>query len=340
MVLHTCRNERGIALFFVLWILALLSVIVGEFCHTMRAEVNMTGNFSYRTKAYYTAYAGIQMGIQEVLKSRMSVPANNMTDEKTGKEEIEWRLNTDIPPMQLGEDSFKVRIDNESGKVNINTAGSQLLRMILRPFDLEDHEKDVIVDSILDWRDKDHLHRLNGAENDYYEQLPHPYKCKDGDFDSIEELLLVRGMTESIFYGGLKNMVTVFGSGVPNKKVMTPTKINLNAASPQMLASLPMMTLDMVRDIESFRKEKDFASLGEFASIVGPDVYQAALGYLTLQLGPYYTISSTGFARDGSASEALSAVIKIDNRAPNHYLILKWNDSSEALSPVPENFES
>ena len=218
MLLRIRKNEQGIALFFVLWILALLSVIVGEFCHTMRAEVNMTGDFSYRTKAYYAAYAGIEKGIQEIVKSRMLLPPRNKTNEEAGEEDIRWRINRAVPPIQLGDEYFEVRIDNESGKVNINRAGNQLLRMILRPFDLEDHEKNVIVDSILDWRDKDHLHRLNGAENDYYEQLPHPYTCKDGDFDSIAELLLVRGVTEKIFYGGLRNMVTVVGTRVPQKK--------------------------------------------------------------------------------------------------------------------------
>ena len=62
----------------------------------------------------------------------------------------------------------------------------------------------------MDWRDKDNLHRLNGAEDDYYLSLPQPYKCKNGDFTSIEELLLVRGVTPEIFYGGLKDMVAVY----------------------------------------------------------------------------------------------------------------------------------
>ena len=106
-----------------------------------------------------------------------------------------------------------------------------------------------------------------------------------------------------------------------------------------MLASLPMMTEDMVKEIQIFREEKDFTSLNELASIVGPTVYQASIRYLTLQLGPYYTIRSTGFARDRTAISSLSTVIKIDNRAPNHYQVLKWNDSPEALKPEPKSFQ-
>jgi general secretion pathway protein K len=340
MVSRIRRDEAGIALFFVLWILALLSVIVGEFCHTMRVEVNMTGDFSYRTKAYYAAYAGIERAIREIVKSKVFPAAPQELAASEGEEKIQWRVNVRIPPLQLGDASYEVRIENESGKVNINTADGQLLRMLLSSFDLDDHEKDVIVDSILDWRDQDNLHRLNGAENDYYEQLPRPYKCKNGDFDTIDELLLVRGMTEKIFSGGLKDMVTVFGSGIPKKKVEPITKINVNAASPAMLASLPMMSADMVKDIETFRKEKDFTSMSEVGTIVGPTVLQAAMRYLTVQLGPYYTIRSTGFARDRTAVSSLSTVIKIDNRSPNHYQMLKWDDSAKMVpNPEPETLQ-
>ena len=57
------RNEKGIALFLVLWVLTLLSVIAGEFCFAMRTEVNMTRNFKGQTEAYYIALAGMNRAI-------------------------------------------------------------------------------------------------------------------------------------------------------------------------------------------------------------------------------------------------------------------------------------
>ena len=53
----------------------------------------------------------------------------------------------------------------------------------------------------MDWRDPDDFYRLNGAENDYYHSLSEPYECKNGDLDTIEELLLVRGVTTELYYG-------------------------------------------------------------------------------------------------------------------------------------------
>lgn len=322
-------SERGVALFLVLWILALLSVVVGEFCHTMRAEVNMTGNFSYGTKAYYAAYAGIQQGIKELVRSVLTPASGQKEPTEEGAEKIEWRINAEIPPIQYGNEYFQVRLDNESGKININTANSSMLRIMLATFKLDDHEKDVIVDSILDWRDKDHFHRLNGAEDDYYKDLAEPYPCKDGDFDSVEELRLVRGVNDEIYYGGLRDMVTVVGSRIPVKKSSFYRRININAASARILASLPMMTDDMVKEIQDYRAEKDFTYLGELVSIIGRDAYQAAARYLTVTLGPYYTIRSTGFARDKSIKEIISAVVKIDAQASSRYRILEWNDASD-----------
>lgn len=62
-------NDRGIALFLVLWVLALLMVIVGEFCHAMRTEVNVTRNFKEETEAYYIALAGINHAVVELLRN-------------------------------------------------------------------------------------------------------------------------------------------------------------------------------------------------------------------------------------------------------------------------------
>lgn len=56
-------------------------------------------------------------------------------------------------------------------------------------------------DSILDWLDKDDEPREYGAEVDYYAGLQPPYKPSNGPIESIEQLLLVRGMTPQILYG-------------------------------------------------------------------------------------------------------------------------------------------
>src|SRR5207247_1078297 len=65
--------------------------------------------------------------------------------------------------------------------------------------------QDDIANSILDWMDPDDEPRSNGAENDYYQTLPNPYRAKNGPLDTIEELLLVKGVTPQLLFGNDRN---------------------------------------------------------------------------------------------------------------------------------------
>ncbi|OQX25215.1 MAG: hypothetical protein BWK80_16800 [Desulfobacteraceae bacterium IS3] len=322
------KNETGIAMFMVLWVLTLLSVIVGEFCHAMRTEVNITRNFKEETEAYYIALAGMNIAISELIKNEHS-PQKTESSDAEKQDKIEWRVNADIPAIAFGAGHFKVEIGNESGKINLNKAGESLLRMMTEFFEIEDNEKAVIADSILDWRDQDSLHRLNGAEDDYYMSLPKPYQCKDADFDAVEELRLVRGITAEI-YEVLKEIVTVLEDTEPQAETgnsqADSDKININAASPEMLLSLPGMTEDMVAEIIAYRKEKDFKSQTELYPIVGDKVYTDILPYLAYpsSISSFFTVKSVGMLNDSLTRQSVKVVVKIDPRLAKKYRIVEW----------------
>ena len=60
-----------------------------------------------------------------------------------------------------------------------------------------------IVNSILDWIDPDDQTHPEGAETQYYQGLNPPYAAKNGPIDDISELLLIKGVTPEIYYGGV-----------------------------------------------------------------------------------------------------------------------------------------
>lgn len=62
-----------------------------------------------------------------------------------------------------------------------------------------------ISDSILDWLDEDDEPRPYGAEVEYYSGLPTPYEPTNGPINSVEELLLVSGMTPTLLFGADSN---------------------------------------------------------------------------------------------------------------------------------------
>jgi hypothetical protein len=58
-----------------------------------------------------------------------------------------------------------------------------------------------VADAILDWLDEDDDARELGAEVSYYSGLTPPYAPKNGPLETVEELLLVRGVTPQLLFG-------------------------------------------------------------------------------------------------------------------------------------------
>ena len=331
------NDERGIALFILLWILTLLSVMVGQFISDMRTELHITRNLKDSTRAYYMAKAGINGAIAELKGRQLAAePARALPAGKAENATMS-KVNPEMPPIIMGEDRSDVTIWNESGKININRAGGPLLKMMLNPFELDEPQKDVIVDSIMDWRDKDDLPRLNGAESDYYLSLPKPYKSKNGNFESSEELLLLKGVTPEIFYRGLKDLVTVYPpqETEPAKGYADQSKrefsfsfnaININAASYDMIRALPKMTDESAKAVIEYRSHQDFKSLTEVIAILSPEVYAAIGSYITLETLPFYTIQSRGTVEGAQTKHVVQALVKIDKKLRDGYQVIRWCD--------------
>jgi len=81
-------------------------------------------------------------------------------------------------------------VDDEGSKININTAG--LRQLIMLPGMTPD-----VAAAIIDWRDPDETPTQNGAEQESYPN----YRCKNAPFETVDELLLVRGVTPDLLYG-------------------------------------------------------------------------------------------------------------------------------------------
>jgi DNA uptake protein ComE-like DNA-binding protein len=84
---------------------------------------------------------------------------------------------------------------DEASKLNINTATIDELEQL-------PNMTEALASSIVDWRDSD-SDTTNGvgAESDTYEKNDPPYEAKNANFESVDELLLVHGMTVTLLYG-------------------------------------------------------------------------------------------------------------------------------------------
>ena len=75
----------------------------------------------------------------------------------------------------------------------MNRSSRQLLKLFLEYHELEPDQVVTVVDSLLDWRDSDDLHRLNGAEKETYEALEPPYIPRNGKIMDPAEFFLIHG---------------------------------------------------------------------------------------------------------------------------------------------------
>lgn len=99
---------------------------------------------------------------------------------------------------------FRYGLFDESNKLNLNILtfvdsqmpGSARQLLMALPQMTED-----VADAILDWIDTDEEMREYGCEVGFYEGLAPPYQTKNGPLDSLDELLLVRGMTPQLLFG-------------------------------------------------------------------------------------------------------------------------------------------
>ncbi|MEM9944194.1 MAG: hypothetical protein AAF939_21745, partial [Planctomycetota bacterium] len=100
-------------------------------------------------------------------------------------------------------EGFRYGLIDESSKLNINAliyidALYQNGRDIL--LGLPDMNEE-IADAILDWLDADDDTRDYGTESAYYQSESPPYSAKNGPAGTINELLMVRGVTPQLLFG-------------------------------------------------------------------------------------------------------------------------------------------
>jgi type II secretory pathway component PulK len=227
------RRERGFALVAVLLVLALVGVLGAEFAYSMRLEATSVRSFKDTLTAGHLAEAAIQQGIREIAGDVgyvLRAEDGNLTFFTRDRQVLKRLPRTNVP---LGPGQFSYRLTDEEGRVNLNTAPPERVDRLLQALGLDKSVRDVINDSIQDWRDPNEEHRLNGAESeDYYLKLPLPYRSKNANLDSITELQQIKGITPAILRGspnapGLAAYVTVKTQG----------QVNVNTADCAVLAA-------------------------------------------------------------------------------------------------------
>jgi general secretion pathway protein K len=316
-------SQEGVVLIMILWVLTILMVIVLSFSYMAKTETYSSLSFKEGMEKKFMAEAGIERGIMELFYRNMY---KNQTLTIEGSEV--WKIDGTPYSAQIGDGHYIVRVTDESGKVDINTVSDVVLKNLLVNLGIQGEEADTIVDSIMDWKDPDNLHRLHGAESDYYMSLPNPYKAKDANFDTLEELLLVKGITPEILYGdskkiGIINFLTV------NSKM---NRININAAPKEVLMAIPGVTPELADAIIEYRKTKEITNLAEIGIPAESNTLMAP--YISLGGSNTFTIDAVGYKGSEKGGYAIRATVAINGNNKYTYVYYKSPTSIKGESEL------
>lgn len=193
---------RGAALLLVLWLVALLTALVGAYALTARIEALQGRVRSRGAMAQEIARAGMEYALVRVADRNP---------------ETHWQPNGRAYAWRFDGHDVQVRIIDETGKVDLNQADVPLLSRLMQVLGEPPDASDALAAAIVDWRDADDLSQpVGGAEDGDYAAAGRPYGAKDAPFETIAELEQVLGMTPDL-YARLEPFLTLYsGRGQPD----------------------------------------------------------------------------------------------------------------------------
>jgi general secretion pathway protein K len=321
-------DERGVILIALLWILTALSVIALSFSRETFVEVAAARNAQSLEDSYFVARAGIEATIYRLMQRRFTPPVRQLE-----LQDAPDPLDLGIVTGRLGGGVYQVDIQDESGKIPVNSVSPEQLRSLMEATGIGKPDSEILTDSIIDWRDADSNPRPNGAEDEYYQSLNPPYKARNGRIDTIEELLLMRGMTAEYFYGrpekddkgsviyryGLSRYLSPYSNN--------PQQINVNFAPVAVLQSIPGMPPGAAQAIYERRRAKPFKTPSEISGELGLNLGAPILSYLGVYQTAFFTLTASAHPVDSKARRVIRAVVNIEPVANRLYRILYWNEN-------------
>jgi len=315
-------NERGMVLISVLWIVLVIAFISFSLASAVRVEVAAAQSSFDSERAFFLAKSAAAVMFQSL-----------QNPEIFNGSPVRRENGSYIFPFDSGE--ARVRLESSVGLIDINAAPDVMLASMFDSLGLDQGKRNQLVDTILDWRDSDDIPHLNGAEVDDYGQVVlGPGRLpRNQNFQSVDELLLVKGMTAQIYYGhieydtavgshrkipGVRDLVTV-SSGV--------AVVSVNDASADVLAALPGMSHESVARIVAQRGQEQFRSLQDLAARQ-PDLNNSeTLKYITTEPGPSTSIVAIATVQpSGTSRTARLSFIRDRKKQIINYFPLFYKD--------------
>lgn len=298
------RRSRGSVLALCLWVICFLSFLAVTLSYHVRQRLSLIKRLEERDKLHFMAEAALKRAIAVIKKEPLDAydylreewSDNPLIFKDVNAEGGAFSVCYDDSGILDGEAALITRygLIDEERKINLNSSGQDVIERLFRVgLGMDDMQAQELAAGIKDWRDKDSELSIpvGSAEDFHYRGLNYPYDAKDQDMETLDELLLVNGMTKDIFER-IKDYVTIWGSGM----------VNINTAPREVLLAVGL-NQGLADKILSFRAGADEREGGFFSGLseVSAKLSQTAalsdseLALLNLVMGRALTVSSSSF---------------------------------------------
>lgn len=137
----------------------------------------------------------------------------------------------------------KISIRDSNGMLSLTSLKKSAMERLIET--LSGEEATGIIESYRDWIDSDSFHRINGAEEYYYNSKGLPYKPRNYPIQYKEEFALIKGMNREI-YSKIEPHITILPS----------LGFNPNTASEDVLMAYLNIDRDVAKSVEDYIARK------------------------------------------------------------------------------------
>lgn len=320
------QYKSGIALIIVMIAMTVLGILAAGFAYSMKVETKLAQNSNSETELIWLGRSGVERA-RYILAQQLAIacePYDALNQVWAGGSGGLCSSNSalagiSLKDYELGDGKISLTITDLERKVNINIADDTTLQQALRLVGVDAGDFSAISSSIQDWIDPDNSTHMGGAESDYYQSLTPPYFAKNKPMDDLAELLLVRGITPELYWGGVATnhpiaafqnklgrlgpVSSTVGYAVGLSEIFTPIsngRVNINTASATVLQMIPMIDENIAARIIEFRSEGEgfetSMPIGSPRKTIGSALLNAGLNPNVIpQIERFFTVRSSTF---------------------------------------------
>lgn len=218
------RRKRGFALVTVVWGLSIITLLILSFATTSSLRLKTASNIAGAAQAGLSADAAVNMAILSLVSEQ---------------EQHDQQAVHDGKPIfcSLEGVAVAVAIEDESGKIDLNSSTPQILNATFVGLGLEMSAANALTEAIIDFRTQPPIGA--GPEKDEADDPGRPFHAKHALFATTLELDQVAGVDPALF-SKLLRVATVY-SYRPG--------VDAKAAPPALFAALAGFSAEDVRDL-------------------------------------------------------------------------------------------